>query len=66
MFSWPPQSPDLNLIETLWAIVKQKVASLIPKNKNKHKENIRKAYESIPKETCEKFFMSFKDVFFYL
>jgi transposase len=61
VLSWPPQSPDMNPIEAAWAIVKDIIRPLKPKNKEEHKANIRASWESISKETCKKLCMGFKD-----
>ena len=46
---WPPQSPDLNPIENLWAYIKWKRASLfgIPKSKNEIIEQIMSVWENL-------------------
>ena len=40
LLSWLAQSPDLNLFETLCAIIKQKLSQYRPKNLNELKEII--------------------------
>ncbi|KAG0429426.1 Transposable element Tcb1 transposase [Dictyocoela muelleri] len=60
LLPWPAQSPDLNPIETLWAIIKQKLAKFTPKNKNELKALITEEWNSISLETCQKLAMSFK------
>jgi len=43
----PPQSPDLNPIELIWAIMKVQVEAKRPRNKTQLKGAIEKAWESI-------------------
>lgn len=57
---WPAQSPDMNPIENLWAIVKRKVEVLQPKSKNELKEAIIQAWSEITPEITMKLVFSFK------
>ena len=59
ILSWPSQSPDLNPIENLWAIVKAEVAKLAPKTIPELKAAILKAWNSIPVKTCQDLALSF-------
>lgn len=44
----PPQSPDLNPIENLWALLKKKVAKRGPTNKNALIKAIQEEWQKIP------------------
>ena len=51
MSDWPPQSPDLNIIEHMWCLVKDKVGKTSPKNADDLWCIIKKEWDSIPNET---------------
>lgn len=61
VLEWPPQSPDLNPIEHLWAHIKVKVGQKLPKNKKELIEIIKQEWNSIPVEVCQKYALSFKN-----
>lgn len=50
----PPQSPDLNPIELIWAIMKTKVEATHPKNKGQLKNAIEAAWKSITVDHIKK------------
>ena len=52
---WPPQSPDLNPIENLWAIIKHKLYENItfPKNRNELIERVQKIWGELSLELAE-------------
>jgi transposase len=52
--AWPSQSPDLNPIENLWAIVDQRVKDRAPKNEDKLFELLTEAWQALDAETLTK------------
>ena len=56
LLGWPGYSPDLNLIENIWSILKRKVALKISRNKRELIENIINVWKNeMPKELPNKF-----------
>lgn len=56
---WPSQSPDLNPIENLWALMKPLVAKLQPKNIKELKDAITKVWNDLDIELLKKLSLSF-------
>jgi transposase len=52
---WPPQSPDLNPIENLWAIIKQRRATKfgVPRTRNDLIDQVLEIWDSIEPELIE-------------
>ncbi|KAI4895463.1 hypothetical protein NFI96_023966 [Prochilodus magdalenae] len=48
VLAWPANSPDLNVIENLWAIVKRKIRDRKPTTLDQLKQNIATAWEAEP------------------
>ena len=45
---WPSNSPDLNPIENLWAVVKRNVEMCMPKNLSKLEQYMAEEWDRIP------------------
>lgn len=52
VLDWPSQSPDLNPIEHLWGVLKNKIGAHKAKNKQDLWQTIQEAWYAIPPETC--------------
>ena len=55
MLNWPPQSPDINPIELLWAIIKQKLYSenSFPNSKDELITRVFNIWDEITQDTRE-------------
>ena len=54
VIDWPLQSPDLNCIENLWSIIKNKVKKENSQNLHQLNEVVKLAWSNIDTETCIK------------
>jgi transposase len=56
VLNWPPQSPDINPIELIWAIIEQKLYSenSFPNTKDELITRVYKIWNDIPEETLER------------
>ena len=54
---WPPQSPDLNPIETMWDYVDSRVLKSARTSKDKMWEQVQDAWNGIPKKVLKKYCM---------
>ena len=54
LIDWSPQSPDLNIIEHMWCLMKEKLS----KNADELWLAMKEEWDSIPKETVEGLYRS--------
>ncbi len=57
---WPPNSPDLNIVENLWSILKTNVGKRHPKNVEALERVVLEEFHLIPSSYVEKFIKSIK------
>lgn len=53
VMDWPSSSPDLNVIETLWHKMKQKLRNNPQRTQEGLKSKIREVYDSVSPEECQ-------------
>lgn len=51
MLIWPANSPDFNIIEMIWAIIKRRIDQVMPKNIDELKSVILEVWENLDMET---------------
>ena len=56
---WPPRSPDLNPIETMWSIVAREVDLRGPIERSELVKFVREEWDKIPQSTVDALVLSF-------
>lgn len=56
---WPPRSPQLNPIETLWSLLQARVSEHHPQSREELVDAIEKEWDAIPQSTVDKLVLSF-------
>ena len=59
--NWPPNSPDLNVIENLWSIVKRRVEEIQPQSIQELIQTVFEIWEAIPDDLIRKLIDSMDD-----
>ena len=57
---WPPYSPDLNPIETLWAILAKRVSDMGPRSEEKLIQFTKEVWDEIPQRLINRLSLSFR------
>ena len=60
LMSWPSNSPDINPVENLWAIVKRDVEKQMPKNREELMQLMVEKWEGIQKSTIKELVRSMR------
>ncbi len=58
VLDWPENSPDLNLTENLWSIIKRKMRNKRPKNADELKATVKETWAPITPQQCHKLITS--------
>ena len=59
--SWPSNSPDINPIENIWSLLKDKIAELKPSNLDQLEKNIKTIWSNLPRNLAETLVLSMSD-----
>ena len=58
---WPPYSPDLDIMENMWAVIRSRIYEHPVKSIDGLRKRIEKVISKVTDEEIVKFFLSFKD-----